>query len=270
MSVDDKKLARAYNRGLAHEKAGKFALAAKAYRECLALDPADFGGVAIRLASMGEGPQPDCAPPAYVATLFDQHAGVFDDILVRDLGYRIPLLVPERLSALKRERFARMLDLGCGTGLTGEAMRDRVDMIVGVDLSEAILAMADERGCYDDLYLGEAAAFIEGWDEGPFDLITATDMLPYFGALQPVFTAIAKALNPDGIFVFSTETLEDAAFGNRGWKVGPHQRFHHKLNYVEDCLKNAKLAVLHCETCIVRTDEGVPQLGHLVVAARVS
>jgi predicted TPR repeat methyltransferase len=268
MPIDDEKVTRAYNHGLKYEKAGKFKLAAEAYRECLELDPDDFGGVAIRLASIGEGPQPDGAPAAYLATLFDQHADVFDDILVGDLGYCVPLMVPDRLTALKLDHFPRMLDLGCGTGLTGEAMRGRVNVLIGVDLSEAILGIADERDCYDDLYLGEAVAFIDGWDEAPFDLITATDVLPYLGSLQPLCDAAAKILSKGGVFVFSTETLSDDMFGERDWKVGPHQRFHHKLSYVEAALKAAGLTVIHHEIIVVRTDEGEPQHGHFVVAGK--
>ena len=269
MPIDNEKLTRAYNRGLKNEKAGKIELAVKAYRECLTLDPDDYGGVAVRLASLGQGPDPDGAPPAYIATLFDQHANVFDDILVEQLGYAVPLMVPDRLTALNHNRFSRMLDLGCGTGLTGAAMRERADFIIGVDLSEAILGIADERGCYDDLYLGEAVAFIQGWDEEPFDLITATDVLPYLGSLEAMFAAVGKALNKSGVFVFSTETLSDEQFGTRTWKVGPHQRFHHKLVYVETALLAAGLAVLHTEVIVVRTDEGEPQYGHLVVARKV-
>ena len=268
MPNDNEKLTRAYNRGLKNEKAGKIALAAKAYRECLEIDPDDFGGAAIRLASLGQGPDPDGAPAAYVATLFDQHADVFDDILVEQLGYAVPLMVPDRLTALNFDHFPRMLDLGCGTGLTGEAMRTKADVIIGVDLSEAILGIADERECYDDLYLGEAVAFIAGWDEAPFDLITATDVLPYLGSLEAMFTGVAKALNKGGVFVFSTETLSDEDFGARDWKVGPHQRFHHRLSYVEAILKAVGMGVLHSEIIVVRTDEGEPQYGHLVVAQK--
>ena len=268
MQQDNEKLTRAYNRGLKNEKAGKIALAAKAYRECLELDPDDFGGAAIRLASMGEGPDPDGAPAAYVAILFDQHADVFDDILVEQLGYAVPLMVPDRLTALNLNHFHRMLDIGCGTGLTGEAMRARADTIIGVDLSEAVLGIADERGCYDDLYLGEAVAFLQGWDEAPFDLIAATDVLPYLGSLEMMFAGAAKALNKNGVLVFSTETLGDEMFGERNWKVGPHQRFHHQLSYVETVLTENGLQVLHSETIVVRTDEGEPQYGHLVLAAK--
>ena len=87
-------LAEAYNRGLALEKAGDIAGAEAAYREALALDPADHGGVSIRLAAMGRAEAPDRAPDAYVATLFDQNAANFDDMLVEQLGYAVPMLVP--------------------------------------------------------------------------------------------------------------------------------------------------------------------------------
>jgi predicted TPR repeat methyltransferase len=42
-----------------------------------------------------------CArPEAYVTTLFDQHAEVFDKVLVEDLGYHVPLLLRQRLIEL--------------------------------------------------------------------------------------------------------------------------------------------------------------------------
>ena len=96
-AVDEEALAEAYNRALALEKAGDFDAAAEAYREVLALDPADHGGAAVRLASMGRGETPSRASEAYVATLFDQHAGAFESILVDQLGYDVPALTRRAL-----------------------------------------------------------------------------------------------------------------------------------------------------------------------------
>ena len=50
---ENEALAEAYNRGLALQKSGDLAGAAQAYREALALDPDDPGGVSIRLAAIG-------------------------------------------------------------------------------------------------------------------------------------------------------------------------------------------------------------------------
>ncbi|MEM7189958.1 MAG: S-adenosylmethionine-dependent methyltransferase, partial [Pseudomonadota bacterium] len=69
---DDDPLVIAYNRGLEQQATGDMEGAAASYREALALDPADHGGLAFRLAAMGFGDLPSSLPPAYVATLFDQ------------------------------------------------------------------------------------------------------------------------------------------------------------------------------------------------------
>lgn len=263
MAVNERKLAAAYARGLKREKAGDAVGAAEAYRECLALDPDDRGGVSIRLASLGLGAAPDKAPPAYVATLFDQHAHVFDSILVEQLGYAVPMQLRAEIDSRGLGPFARMLDLGCGTGLAGMAMRDAAAHVTGVDLSELILGEADERGTYDDLYVGDAVAFAAEWDEEKFDLVTATDMLPYLGDLAPLAAAIADCSAPGAIVGLSSETLPAAAFGASGYAVGPHQRFHHEPAHVEGLFADAGFSLVSRTDIIVRTDEGVPQPGHL-------
>ena len=263
--IENDRLARAYERGLRHEKSGRADLAEKAYRECLALDPADHGGVSVRLAALGRADVPERAPAAYVETLFDQHAEVFDDILVEQLGYCVPLMVRAGLDRVGAGPFARMLDLGCGTGLAGGALRDRCDHISGVDLAEQMVAVADERDVYDDLYVGDAIAFVQDWDEAPFDLVTATDMLPYLGALEALMSAVSAVLVEGGLFVFSTETLPDTAFGDLDYVVGRHHRFHHRLGYVESTALAAGFTLLGDEEIVVRHDEGEPQPGHLVM-----
>ncbi len=121
--LDQEALAEAYNRALALEKAGDFDAAAKAYEEVLQIDPDDHGGAAVRLASMGRGAVPLKAPDAYVATLFDQHAEMFDTILVDQLGYDVPLQLREMLLEMDDAFNAeRMLDLGCGAGLSADAL----------------------------------------------------------------------------------------------------------------------------------------------------
>src|SRR6056297_416735 len=213
--VDLDALADAYEAGLAAEKAGDLEAAAGAYARALALDPEDRGGVAIRLAALGLAPDPETAPPAYVATLFDQTAERFDDILVEQLGYAVPLMLRDLLERHGVPRAGRLLDLGCGTGLAGDSLRERADHVTGVDLSEGMLDIAHDRGSYDELYVGEAVAFLEGWDEAPFDLIAATDMLPYLGPVEGLFRTAAAALVPGGHLAVSTEALADGE--GPGW-----------------------------------------------------
>ena len=264
--IDEEALAEAYNRALALEKAGDVDAAVKAYEDVLAIDPEDHGGAAVRIAALGRGETPPKAPDAYVETLFDQHAESFEDILVEQLGYAVPVLVRQRLQDLKLGPFKRMLDLGCGTGLTGGTLRDMAGDITGIDISENMVEIAHEKDLYETLYVAEVEDFLEDNDDEPFDLITATDVLPYLGALEPVFFGAAENMVPEGIFVFSSETLPDEVMAGRPYMVGPHQRFAHSETYVRERLASTGFEILDIMEINVRMQDGHPTPGHLVTA----
>ncbi|MGF1446960.1 MAG: methyltransferase domain-containing protein [Pikeienuella sp.] len=262
--IDLEQLADAYERGLAHERAGDVEAAVAAYQQALALDPEDRGGVSIRLAALGRGQTPRTAPPAYVATLFDQTAPRFDEILVDQLGYAVPLMVRETLEAQGLRPGPRMLDLGCGTGLAGIALADLVEEITGVDLSEEMLAEADERDCYDGLFVGDATAFLAAQDpsDAPYDLIVATDMLPYMGALEELFAGLTRCLAPGGLVAVSTEAL---APGHGDYRVGPGHRFAHGEDYLRRCFTATGLTLRSIAPIVVRYNDGTPVPGHLAI-----
>lgn len=266
--LDEKALARAYNKALKLEKAGKFDAAADAYREALAIDPDDHGGAAVRLASMKRGETPPKASDAYVATLFDQHAEVFDKVLVEDLGYAVPMMLRTVLGDIAPGPHARMLDLGCGTGLAGVMMADIAGDITGVDLSENMLAMTDERGVYGDLYVAEAVQFLAEDEGEERSLIVATDVLPYMGALENFFAYAAARLEQGGVLAFSSETLPEVDFDGSDFTVTPHQRFAHTEDYLRRLLATNGFSVLHFAPITVRHEEGMPIAGHLVVARK--
>ena len=264
--IDEEALAEAYNRALALEKSGEIDAAVAAYHEVLALDPDDHGGASVRLAALGRGEAPPRAPDAYVETLFDQHAEVFEDVLVEQLGYCVPLLLRQRLQELGLGPFGRVLDLGCGTGLTGGALRDMAGDITGIDLSENMVEIAHEKDLYETLYVAEVEDFLEDNDEDAFDLIAATDVLPYLGALEPMFFGAAENLNPGGLLAFSSETLDPEVMAGRPFMVGPHQRYAHAESYVRDRLDATGFDIVDISEINVRMQEGQPTPGHLVIA----
>ncbi len=264
--IDEEALAQAYNRALALEKAGDVDAAVKAYEDVLALDPEDHGGAAVRIAAMGRGETPSKAPDAYVETLFDQHAEAFEDILVEQLGYAVPVLVRQRLQTLGLGPFKRMLDLGCGTGLTGGTLRDMAEDITGIDISENMVEIAHEKELYDTLYVAEVEDFLEDNDDEPFDLITATDVLPYLGALEPLFFGAAENMVAGGLLIFSSETLPEAVLAGRSYMVGPHQRFAHAPDYIRQRLTETGFDLVEMTDINVRMQDGEPTPGHLVIA----
>ncbi len=264
--IDEDALAEAYDRALALEKAGDVDAAVKAYEEVLAIDPEDHGGAAVRIASMGRGETPPKAPDAYVETLFDQHAEVFEDVLVEQLGYHVPMMVRQRLQELNLGPFKRMLDLGCGTGLTGDAIGDMCGDMTGIDLSENMVEIAHEKDLYETLFVAEVEDFLDDNDEDPFDLITATDVLPYLGALEPLFFGAAENLNAGGLFIFSSEELPDTFANGQSYMVGPHQRFLHSAPYIRERLAATGFELVEMTEINVRMQEGLPSPGHLVIA----
>jgi len=258
-----------YVQALAHEKAGDFDRAAHYYRQMLVCDAQDHGGAAVRLASIGYGPTPKSAPSAYIATLFDQHAEVFDLILVDQLEYDVPEQVRQSLEELAPGRiFARLLDLGCGTGLCGEALDDLSEHKSGLDLSENMIAVAHEKGDYDQLWVGDAVHFLTQKQQEKWDLITATDVLPYMGEIEEFFQLVGEHLEQDGIFAFSSETLPLAQFDGADYKVGPFQRFAHQASYIEACLSQAGLGILQARHIVVRQEQGHDVHGQLFVSIK--
>ncbi len=264
--TDEQALAAAYNEALALEKSGDFAAAASAYGKVLELDPEDHGGASVRLASMGFGNTPPRAPEAYVETLFDQHAEAFEDILVEQLEYCVPVLVRQRLQELNLGPFKKMLDLGCGTGLTGGTLRDMVEDLTGLDISENMVEIAHEKDLYETLYVAEVVDFLEDNEDGPFDLVTATDVLPYLGFLEETFFGVAENMTPGGLFIFSSETLPDSTLDGRDFMVGPHQRFAHSAAYLARTLSAAGFSIVETRAITVRLENAEPIGGDLVIA----
>ncbi len=89
--------------------------------------------------------------------------------------------------ALGREpRFDRALDLGCGTGLAGAVFAPRVDSLVGVDLSAAMVEQARRTGRYNHLHVSDVLEFLAREGDGCADLVIAADVLPYCSDLAPL------------------------------------------------------------------------------------
>ena len=243
--------------GEARERLGDRDGAAEAYRAAVRCDPADAQGAAARLALIGRGDPPTSLPAAYVARLFDQYAPRFEAHLTAALGYRAPALFAEALSAAAPgRRFVSALDIGCGGGLMGEALRDRVGHLTGVDLSPAMIARARERGVYDALVADDAVAVLRRQPPATFDLIVAADLLVYIGDLAPLFAAAATALTGDGLIAFSVETSEDD-----GFSLGASMRFAHSRAYVEATASAAGLRSLFVRAASIRREAGADAPG---------
>ena len=199
---------------LAHCTLGETEEAVKIFDQWLEDEPDD--PIARHLWSACTGREvPPRASDAFVERTFDSFAASFESKLER-LSYRAPALVAAALAAtgLAPAKQLDVLDAGCGTGLCAPLMAPYARSLTGVDLSEGMLARAKEKSLYDALAKAELTEFLRGCPEA-FDVIVSADTLVYFGALEDVFGAAARALRPNGVFVFTLEHAVDAQSGRR-------------------------------------------------------
>lgn len=253
--------------GTYHEKAGDVASAISAWRRLEALDDEGVFGARLKLASHNAGAAGAGTAVSYVEALFDQYAPQFEQSLVGKLGYRVPEMldhmVAEEMTRIGIERFSKAVDLGCGTGLMGERLRQKVDFLEGVDISAAMIAETARKGIYDSLQKAELVAALNA-RRAEADLMTAADVFIYCGDLQPVLAALVPALKPGGLVAFSLEAHD----GDEAIFLRPSLRYAHGVAATRDALVVAGLETLRFETAVLRFDRGAPITGILVVARR--
>jgi predicted TPR repeat methyltransferase len=248
--------------GKARRESGDRPGAAAAFRDCLRLDPADMLGASLALAELDAAVTIDAAPGAYVKALFDAYAADFDKALVERLDYT----TPQRLAAMVRAarkvegRSGRALDLGCGTGLAGEAIVADFAWLEGVDLSDGMIEAARLKGVYNRLETTDILQALHSRAEN-FELILAADVLIYFGDLRKTIAAISRRLASGGLFAFSVEKADGA-----DWTLQSSLRFAHSADYVVSVLKTAGLDLVSMEEAVLRKDRGAEVAGLLVVS----
>jgi predicted TPR repeat methyltransferase len=232
-------------------------------------DGADHQGARLHLARLGAGDITPAMLTEHVRRTFDEHAPRFEDNL-RRLDYRGPQLLLAAVMAAARAagrapRFGSLLDLGCGTGLAGQAFRSEVDRLTGIDLSPAMLAEAARKGIYDRLEQRELIAFLAAEADGGtrHDLVVAADVFVYLPDLAPAARAAARVLAPSGLFAFTVET-----HGGEGALLRPTLRYAHGSAHVRAAIADAGLDLSYFGEAATRSEKGEPVRGLIAVAMR--
>jgi 2-polyprenyl-3-methyl-5-hydroxy-6-metoxy-1,4-benzoquinol methylase len=138
-------------------------------------------------------------PPRYdeIVDWYRTWAGDGDGIIVEGVGG----LLPTGLIG------ARVLDVACGHGRASRGLARLGAAVVGVDLSTALIAVAQAREDSERLGIafqaGDVARPDQWWDGVPFDGAVCEMAMMDIDDLGGTITAVADTVRPGGWFVLS-------------------------------------------------------------------
>ena len=217
-------------------------------------DESALQSLADRIADAERALSEPRSDPRFVRHLFDQFSADYDSRMLDQLGYQAPALLRELATFLGLDLKApcAILDLGCGTGLMGEAVRDWASRLDGVDLSPSMVAKASAREIYDELFMADVCDWL-GEPGCQYGLVFAGDMLVYLGDLGQLFAGVAGRLVRGGHFLFTVEEKK-----GEGFAIGPKRRWLHSEHYLRAESARAGLIVVGLMPCAPRKEAGVP------------
>lgn len=206
------------------------------------------------------------APPDYIQSLFDSYADHYEQHLLSALDYQVHTQLYQAVLTLRQPlpHSLDIVDLGCGTGLCGTLFKPFAKSLIGVDLSEKMLALASEKAIYTELVHQDLAAFLVD-KIARYDLLISGDVLVYIGDLASLLQTISQALRPQGLFAFNTEV----STGN-DYVMNQSGRFAHQKKYIDALATQHQLRILFYQPAVTRLQNNQPVTGHIYVLQKIN
>ena len=136
--------------------------------------------------------------------LYNKLAESYEEV-VRGWGYNMPEIVAEKIRELtENPADIKLLDLGCGDGLVGEALYARgfVD-ITGMDISEKMLAIAATKNVYVSVHEVDLLKTLPA-DSESYDILSCVGTSTYLKT--SVFSEWLRVVKQGGLLVFTHKT----------------------------------------------------------------
>ena len=154
--------------------------------------------------------------PEETLRLYSDWAETYDQTMLGGLSYSSP----QRIAALAAEtevrRDARILDVGCGTGLLASCLRARgFNRVDGLDYSAPMLAVAQREGRIDE-------AFLRDLNESPeieaecYDLLASTGTFTHGHVQAGCLPELLELLVPGGRLICTVhrDIWDEGGFSN--------------------------------------------------------
>lgn len=177
----------------------------------------------------------------YNQLLFDNFAPTYEKTL-QDIEYN----AVNKIAELHAPLYGKILDLGCGTGLAAEKLKNENNIFIGVDISQKMLEIAAQKGLYTELLQEDIVHYLQK-QKPEADIIVAADVLCYFADLQPILEACKGQK-----IIFSIEKDDNA----EKYAVQINGRYKHNQQYVANLLNSLGYTMIKVDEVILRKESG--------------
>ena len=172
---------------------------------------------------------------------------------------------------IKRQSIARVADVGCGPGRVAAFMADRGLDVVGVDPSQAMLALA--RTAHPGIQFEEGQLDALPIETGALAGVVCWYSIIYtpLNRLYEAFDELARVLLPGGVLLlaFQTEGMHvhrEDAFGTHL----PLTSYRHEMREISDSLENAGFKINTVTARAPELDHEATSQGFIIATSRPS
>lgn len=155
-------------------------------------------------------------PVEETRAMYDAWADGYDGDMA-DWGYATPGRIAMALRRAGANTEKPVLDFGCGTGLSGVALKSAgFEVVDGMDISSEMLAKAEARGPYRQVFRADPGT-LGHVRRGDYPIIAAAGVISLGAAPPETLDMLLDALAPGGFlaFSFNDPTLADRAYTDR-------------------------------------------------------
>lgn len=145
--------------------------------------------------------------------LYDSWAATYDSSFGEAHGYIAPREIARIFMSLS-DGNAPVLDIGAGTGLVAEHLRDMT--VDGIDISEQMLARAKAKGLYRNRILADLTATLP-MDDASYGGFVSCGTFTHGHVGPEVFPELMRVAKPGALFVCGVipPVFDGAGFGSR-------------------------------------------------------
>jgi len=175
--------------------------------------------------------------------IYKNWASDYEHDVIHLAGYVGHLITTDLLLNYLENKKARVLDAGCGTGLVGEILhKNSFNNIEGVDFSEEMLSVANQKNIYQSLRLVDLTKKLD-YEDNSFDAIVCAGTFTCGHVGPEALKEMLRVTKKAGYICFTVRKQE--------WEASPYKE-------IIDKLENSNLwhQVVH-ETSEYNVKEGI-------------